>query len=197
MKKYLIALLALVMMFALAVPALAEVTPTGNTEQEVTAGYVAAENIEAAPVYRVTIDWTPKTGDTALTYTGEKTTYTWDTVGLNYTASTTAAAGWSGETGYEVKVTNYSNAEVGAAVSATANYSLTVTATGEETMTLPSAAVDSEGEIDYTETEKKGTAQTKSVTYTYKDGGSATAPEAPAASTVTIGKITVTVSTNN
>lgn len=197
MKKYLIALLALVMMFALAVPVFAD-TVEGSTETEVTADYTAAKELEAAPVYRVTIDWTPKAGTPALTYAGAETTYTWDPEGLKYTASTTAEAGWSGETGYEVKVTNYSNAEVGATVKAEANYNLTVEKNGEEAMTLPSAAVEEDGSpINYTETEKTGTAQTKTVTYTYKDGGSATAPEAPAANKVTIGKITVTVTTGN
>lgn len=191
MKKYLIALLALVMMFALAVPVFAETV--GNTEQEVTADYKAAQAIEAAPVYRVTIDWTP--GDSALTYAGAETTYTWNPEGLQYTASTTAEAGWTGETSYTVKVTNYSNATVNATVDATASYNLTVEKTHtSDSVTLESAAVDENGEaIKYTETEKKGTAQPETFSFTYKADEGADAPEAPDAGKVTIGTITVTI----
>lgn len=193
MKKLLIALLALVMTFALAVPALA-VEPEGSANQEVTADYKDAAAIEAAPVYRVTIEWTPVAGEPSLTYAGETTTYTWDPEGLQYKAEVNETAGWTGETGYTVTVTNYSNAVVNASVAATVNYELTLEKPQSESAELKSAAVDSNGDaISYTETEKKGTAQPATFTYTYKANESASAPEAPDAGKVTIGTITVTL----
>lgn len=195
MKKYLIALLALVMMFALAVPALAEVSTEGNANQDVTADYVAPEDIDGGEVYRVTITWEPKVGDPALTFTDEKTTYTWNTESLNYEAATTAEAGWTGSTGYTVTVTNYSNATVEASVVATANYGLSVEkGHANDAVTLKSAAVTSSGEaIKFTETDKTGTAQPETFTFTYSDGGDAEAPTDAADGKVTIGKITVTL----
>lgn len=188
MKKYLIALLALVMMFALAIPVFA-VEPEGEVNQDVTAGYVAAEDIDGGKVYRVTIAWQANAGEPALTYTGEKTTYTWNTESLNYEASTTAEAGWTGSTGYTVKVTNYSNAEVNASVAASNNYDLTLEATGATSATLGSAAED----IHFTDTDTTGEAKSATFTYTYSANDDASAPTDVETSVVTIGTITVTI----
>lgn len=194
MKKFLIALLALVMVFALAVPVLAD-TVEGDATQNVTAGYEAGAEKDGGKVYRVTIEWTLNS-DASLKYVGEETTYEWNTETLKYESKSGAEGGWEGTTGYTVKVTNFSNAQVGATVSANANYGLTAKTEDETSLTLKSAALTSNGdEIKFNETEKQGVEQSETVTYTYSDEGSASAPTNVEGSNVTIGTITVTVNT--
>lgn len=196
MKKYLIALLALAMMFTLAVPVLAEVTPDGNAEQDVTAGYIAATDTDSGTVYRVTIAWHANAGETALSYTGKQSTYTWDTEGLVYKETVDTAAGWTGETGYTVTVTNYSNAAVKASVEATNTYNLTLTRPENESADLGSAAVSEGKDIAFTDTKTKGEAKAMTFDYTYKAAEDADAPAEDSASTVSVGKITVTIAGN-
>lgn len=198
MKKYLIALLALAMMFTLAVPVLAEVTPDGNAEQDVTAGYTAAKDTDGGTVYRVTIAWQANVGENALSYTGKQSTYTWNTGSLVYEEKVDTAAGWTGEIGYTVTVTNYSNAAVDASVDATNTYNLTLTKPENESAELGSAAVSEGAAIAFTDTETMGEAQEMTFDYTYEAADDAAAPDAPGgeSSTVSVGKITVTIAGN-
>lgn len=195
MKKYFSLILALVLMFALAVPAFADdVQPGGNSEKDVTAEYTAPTDTADETVYRITIAWEPKTeANNALSYTGKQSTYTWNADSLVYDETINTAAGWSGAAGYEVTITNYSNAAVEAELSATNTYGLTLEKPAAETKTLGSAAVANGEKIDFTDTTTKGTAQSETFTYTYKANSSATAPTGDADATVTIGRITVTV----
>lgn len=191
MKKYFSMILVLVMVFALAVPAFAadiDDKVTGSTSQEVTAGYTKPVDTAADTVYRVTLTWEPAETSN-LSYTGKQSTYTWDTEGLVYKENVDTAEGWDGSTGYTLTVTNYSNAEVEAATSATVNYNLTLEKPTSEKETLKSAA---EG-IEYTNTTTKGEASDATFTYTYEASEDATAPAVADVTTVTVGTITVTV----
>ena len=203
MKKLFALLLALVMALALAVPAFAADTWPDDKDKskDVTANYAEPEDKDAGKVYYLTITW-DKIKDTELTYTGEKTTYTWDGVNMKYDSKVTnqAEVGWKGSTGYTVTVTNQSNAKVSASTSASANFGLVATATGDTTKTeLASAARDKSGnEITYKQVGVVGNKDTLAVTYSYADTNTetkATAPTdvAPGAQTVTVGTITVTV----
>ena len=201
MKKTFSILLALVLVLALSAPAFADVPATGGTSQDVTATYVpAVEGGMTGTVYAVTITWTPNTMSD-LTYNGgSEATYVWNAGTLQYevSAGNNIAEGWTGSTGYQVTITNKSNADVTAAVAATANYSLTAERTGDEDKTLERAdkAIYEKGEEQHywTDTATQGTATTMTVTYTYSDKGGATAPEAPSGNSVTVGTITVSLS---
>lgn len=202
MKKVTSLLLALVMALALAVPAFAaETWPTeDDKKKDVTASYDGPKDTDAGKVYYLTITW-DKIKDTELTYTGEKTTYTWDGVNMKYGSKVTnqAEVGWKGSTGYTVTVTNQSNAKVSASTSASANFGLIATASGDTNKTeLVSAARTENGdEITYTQVGVKGKEDTLVVTYTYADTNKeATAPTGvvDGETSVIVGNITVTVS---
>lgn len=194
MKKYFSVILALTLASALAVPAFAaDVAPEGSANQEVTAGYTAPVDNAGDTVYRVTIEWNATDEAEALSYTGKKSTYTWDTTGLVYQETVDTAAGWSGAAGYNVTVTNYSNAAVDAALTSTNTYGLTLDKPAEETKELGSAAVDENGDIAFTETDRTGTKQEAAFTYTYKANSSATAPDLTEDGTIPVGKITVSI----
>ena len=201
MKKITSLLLALVMALALAVPAFAEDTWPTETDKkkDVTASYAEPEDKDAGKVYYLTITW-DEIKDTKLTYTGEKTTYTWDGVNMKYDSKVTnqTEVGWKGSTGYTVTVTNQSNAKVSASTSASANFGLVATATGDTTKTeLASAARDKSGnEITYKQVGVVGNKDTLTVAYTYADTNKeATAPigVADGETSVIVGNITVTV----
>lgn len=204
MKKVTSLFLALVMALALAVPAFAadETWPTEkDTKKDVTANYTAPEDKNAGTVYHLTIAW-KAIENAQLTYTGAKTTYTWDGATMQYGSEITNKAdmGWNGSTGYTVTVTNQSNAKVSASTSASANFGLVATATGDTDKTeLASAARDESGnEITYKQVGVVGNKDTLAVTYSYADTNTETKASAPTvadgAKTVTVGTITVTVS---
>lgn len=194
MKKYLSMILALVMVFALAIPVFADdVNTEGSASQGVTAGYVEAEDKNEGTIYRVTIDWKASTDAEPLTYTGEQATYKWDTDGLKYDKTIDKAAGWYGSTGYSVTVTNYSNAAVNVGLDATNQYGLELTKSGSDSAELGSAAVSNGQTIEFNDTTKTGEAQSATYTYTYAAKDGATVPTNVENATITIGTITVTV----
>lgn len=115
MKKFLIALLALAMMFALAVPVFAEpseVSVPGSSSADVTAKYEAGNDgkDDIATVYLVTVDWKV---DSTLKYSNGTTTYTWNADATKYD-KTTEEDGWFGSATVGITVTNKSNAAVSA-----------------------------------------------------------------------------------
>lgn len=188
MKKVTSLLLALVMALALAVPAFAEnITPNqGEPSKNVEATYTAPKDTEGAKVYYFTVTWT-KNEKMDLTYTGEDATYTWDGSTMKYTKAVNNAdkVGWTGSAGYTVTITNQSNDSISAATSAKANFNLKAAAVGTETATpLESAAKG----IDFTDTDTRGVASTKVVTYTFSNVGNDTST-APEAKDVTDGKV--------
>lgn len=200
MKKTFSILLALVLVLALSAPAFADVPATGGTSQDVTATYVpAVEGGMTGTVYDVTITWTPNTTSN-LTYNGgSEATYRWNAGTLKYEVSegNNIAEGWTGSTGYQVTITNKSNADVKATVTATANYDLTAERTGDEDKTLERAdkAIFEKGDHYWADVAAQGTATAMTVTYTYSDkDNAATAPEAPSDTSVTVGTITVSLS---
>ena len=199
MKKTISIMLALVLVLALAIPAFAVEPTTGEKSQEVTATYVAAvDGGTPGTVYNVTITWTQnETHD--LTYNGgSQATYKWNADTLKYEVSdgTNTEAGWSGSTGYKVTVTNRSNANVTVNVSAEANYGLTASANGATNATLDradQAIYNSNSDGNYWTNDASGVATSMEVTYTYSNTGSATAPENASSSSITVGKITVSL----
>lgn len=204
MKKVTSLLLALVMALALAVPAFAagtEIEPAegGKKTQDVTANYKGDSLTSTGTVYYVTIKWDPTTETTALKYTGKQATYTWNGADMKYIENEGATeAKWEGAAGYKVTVTNQSNAKVNASTSASANFGLIATASGDTNKTelVSAARTESGDEITYTQVGVKGKEDTLVVTYTYADTAKkATAPDAPTdgSNTVTVGTITVTV----
>lgn len=203
MKKFTSMILALVMALALAVPAFAEeIEPAdgGKKEQEVTANYKAPASEDKGAVYYFTVEWTQNdTHD--LAYEGKNATYTWNGSSMKYVEKINntdeSKIGWTGETGYKVIVTNQSNAQVTVKTSASNDYNLDLTKPANEETTLNTAAVTGENKtaISYTDITSVGTKQPADFTYTYKAITSADAPTASdGANSVTVGKITVTVS---
>ena len=110
MKKCMSVLLALVLALALAVPAFAEQTFSGNGSGQVgiTADYTAGSDNTGSvgKVYALTLSW-KQTGD--LAYNGGKTTYSWNYGKLAYD-STTADKGWTGSAAVTITAKNRSNA---------------------------------------------------------------------------------------
>ena len=202
MKKTFSILLALALVLALSATAFAaDVEPNEGSakSQEVTANYSPAVEAEApGTVYNVTITWT-KNATANLAYDGgSQATYVWDAEDLQYKISEgtyDVEAGWSGSTGYEVTVTNRSNADVNVKVTATNTYDLDKKVDGEESTTLIRAdkTIADNGE-KYWATGAKGTATSLKVTYTYSATDSATAPENASGNSVTVGTITVSLS---
>lgn len=166
MKKALSMILVLTMVLALALPAMAEETesvmPTTDS-REVKASYTAPTATDGGTKYYLTIDWTVKSD---LKYSGKQSVYTWN--GTKYVESekTGTKEGWSGSATCAVTVTNKSNAAVTVATEVKNNtYNLSATDSKSEgfTGTLKSAA---DG-IKFNETEKTGTPQAGTVTYTF------------------------------
>ena len=193
MKKYLSLVLAAVLMLALAIPALAADTLPKTADTDVTAGYTAPNLVNGGTVYSVTIAWEPD-GSNNLAYAGKNATYTWNDTTLKYEEDVTDEAGWTGSAGYTITVTNKSNAAVTAKATATNTYKLDLTAPAETPVEIRSAAIDSDSqEIDYTNTDAQGVEQTADFEITYDAADTADDPEDTQATTITVGKITVTV----
>lgn len=216
MKKVLSMILALTMVLALALPAMADTIdtwPAGTTSKEstqnVTASYTGeSHTVKEGDVLYFTITWTANATETALAYTGEQATYTWDGANMKYKKNTDTgdgyvAAGWYGSTGYTVEVKNQSNIDLKVTNSASNTYNLGLTqsvddavaatyAVNTKVLEKASKNVPFEGE------NAKGTATTVKVSYTYAaptDG--ATTPEAPTSGeTLTVGTLTVKVEKN-
>lgn len=115
MKKTLSILLAVVLMFALALPVFAEgnvadASGAGSADQAVTATYQAGtESTEVATVYHVTVDWKV---ESTLKYYNGTTTYTWNANDTKYEANEPTDKGWTGDATVTITVTNKSNAKV-------------------------------------------------------------------------------------
>lgn len=115
MKKTLSILLAVVLMFAMAIPVFAAeetssdtiTSATGDSQHAVTAEFdKGSDNSESvAKVYYVTVDWTV---NSTLKYSNGTTTYTWNAEDTQYTSETTGD-GWTGSASVTIKVTNKSN----------------------------------------------------------------------------------------
>lgn len=114
MKKVLSFVLALVMVLALSVTAFAvdptpiQTEPKNHTEfKDITADYTKESHTKGDTVYYFTITWTPNQTNN-LAYTGEQTTYVWNTDSLSYTKATDGhvEAAWSGSAGYSVELVN-------------------------------------------------------------------------------------------
>lgn len=111
MKKCMSFLLALVLVLALAVPALAadqSFTGNGSGQVGITADYTPGSDNTGSvgKVYALTLSW-QQTGD--LAYNGGKTTYSWNYGKLEYN-STTTDKGWTGSAAVVITATNRSNA---------------------------------------------------------------------------------------
>lgn len=193
MKKFLSMILALALVVALAVPAFAaEINENkGTGEQEVTAQYVAPQELDGGKVYRIVIEWAPTEEETALSYTGKNSTYTWDTSSLQYkeTVNNAEQIGWAGAAGYKVTVTNYSNDDIATTTTATNNYGLALAEPEAKEATLESAAKG----IDFNDTEATGEETAAEFTYTYSADENAAAPTGAENATITVGKITVEI----
>lgn len=193
MKKALSMILVLTMVLALALPAMAEETesvmPTTDS-RNVTANYTAPKGESAGTKYYLTISWNVKS---ELKYSGKQSVYTWN--GTKYVESkkTGTNEGWSGSATCAVTVTNKSNAAVTVATEVKNNtYNLSATDSKSEgfTGTLKSAA---DG-IKFNETEKTGTPQTGTVTYTFGTTGATAMTGDQDLTGVTVATVSVTVS---
>lgn len=217
MKKALSMILVLTMVLALALPAMAAdgdpiTTAPTESSKDVTASYTGeSHTVKEGDVLYFTITWTPTAPETALAYTGEQATYTWDGASMKYNKNTSTddgyvAAGWNdGTAGYTITVTNQSNIALTVVNTASVKHGLTVTEkvgngdakTPDEkgtTTTLNSAA---EG-VGFGK-DDKGTAQSVSILYTYAKGTNSTAPGSDDILTdgksATVGTLKVVVST--
>lgn len=213
MKKALSMILVLTMVLALALPAMAvegDPITTAPTEssKDVTASYTEeSHTVKAGDVLYFTITWTANTTETALAYTGEQATYTWDGATMTYVQNkgvgdNYVAEGWYGSTGYTVEVKNRSNIALKVTNSASNRYELKLTQSvngttaenyAEKQSVLGSAA---EGvTIDGSKT--TGTETSVKVSYTYDHVASAAKPDAPTSGeTLTVGTLTVKVEKN-
>lgn len=217
MKKALSMILVLTMVLALALPAMAvegDPITTAPTEssKDVTATYTK-ESHTAKPgdVLYFTITWTANTTATALAYTGEQATYTWNGAEMRYYKndkdSDYVAAGWNdGTAGYTITVSNQSNIALKVENTATVNFGLDLkqkvkgqgdagfgeeTAYPTETGTPTTLASAAEG-VEYES--GTGTAKSVSILYTFAANKSSTAPTAQETGSVTVGTLKVVVS---
>lgn len=222
MKKALSMILVLTMVLALALPAMAdtiETWPAGATSEESTQNVTATytkESHTAKPgdVLYFTITWTANTTGTALAYTGEQATYTWNGAEMRYYKndkdSDYVAAGWNdGTAGYTITVSNQSNIALSVVNTASVNFGLDlkqkVKTQGKSdfgteqpypvdgtTTTLASAADGVKYESG------NGTAQSVSILYTFAKGENSTFPKSTdvltGGKTVTVGTLKVVVS---
>ena len=194
MKKALSMILVLTMVLALALPAMAEETesvmPTTDS-RNVTANYTAPKGESAGTKYYLTISWDVTT---TLAYYGKQSVYTWD--GTQYKESQKDGSndpGWEGSATCAVTVTNKSNAPVTVATVVKNNtYNLSATESKSKNFdgTLKSAA---DG-IDFNETEKTGTPQTGTVTYTFGTSGAVAMSGNTDMKDATVATVSVTVS---
>lgn len=189
MKRTLSIFLAVVLTFALAIPAFAaedgatDAEGKGSSSQTVTAEYVGnTEDKDVATVYYVTVDWNVTS---TLKYSDGTTTYTWNTEDTKYVANT-EEQGWTGTATVEITVTNKSNADI----TATATWANAEDITAECTfandgkVTVESAAKDVEVADG-----AKGEAQTGTITATVATPAEGTISE----NNATVGTITVTI----
>ena len=194
MKKALSMILVLTMVLALALPAMAaetESTMPTTDSRNVTASYTAPKGESAGTKYYLTISWDVKTN---LAYYGKQSVYTWN--GTQYEESQKDGShtpGWAGSATCAVTVTNKSNAAVTVATEVKNNtYKLSATESKSENFdgTLKSAA---DG-IDFNETEKTGTPQTGTVTYTFGTSGAVAMSGNTDMKDATVATVSVTVS---
>lgn len=147
MKKTLSILLAVVLMFALALPVFAEDNVAdasggaGSADQAVTATYQeGTESTDVATVYYVTVAWNV---DSTLTYYDGTTTYTWNAEETKYVANKPTDNGWTGDATVKITVTNKSNADVKAEAAWADAAGIKAACTFDEaTKTIESAAKD-------------------------------------------------------
>lgn len=144
MKKTLSILLAVVLMFAMAIPVLAEDVSesdvSGETSKVVTAQRVDEDDNDPATIYYVTVDWNVTS---ELKYTVGGSTYTWNPGNTEYT-ETPGETNWDGSAVVEITVTNKSNDAITAKASWAAAEGITASECkyegGDGTVTVDSAA---------------------------------------------------------
>ena len=202
MKKLIGMILALVMVFSLSVTAMAAegswdgTTQTGTT-QDVSATYNTGSEISwGDTIYSVTIAW--EAVGTITYNAGNGVVYQWDAANTKYIIKNEATEGaWNltngNESGKEfvgmiITVTNKSNANVSATVTATPNATLGVTGSveGETTRNINSAAPANPNAENLT-----GSAQSE--IFNYKITAIANEPTAPAQGETTVTVTTITV----
>lgn len=119
MKKIMSLVLALALVLSMGVTAFAanvtvgngtDTIPANSNTVNVTAKYVAGENVSAGTKYLVNVSWNVSG---TLTYKDKTKTYTWNTTDMHYEHTDTAEAGtWSGDATVDLTVTNKSNADI-------------------------------------------------------------------------------------
>lgn len=171
MKKLATVILAMALVFAMALPALAaDGDQTGLTDfsspqtvtQEVKGSYTAPTPTAPDHLYKVEVKWTVKDA----TYSSTAATYKWNVDTHKYEVDASAGAVTTSDTpGISVLVTNHSNDSLTLALAYADNGSDSVTtsgATGGTTSgTAATAATTSSSQIiGYTDTTSTGAAQT-------------------------------------
>lgn len=119
MKKIMSLVLALALVLSMGVTVFAADVTVGNGDDtipensnpvNVTAKYVAGENVSAGTKYLVNVSWTVSS---TLTYKDKTKTYTWNTNDMQYQLTHTAETGtWTGDATVDLTVTNKSNADI-------------------------------------------------------------------------------------
>ena len=211
MKKALSMVLVLTMVLALALPAMAAegdpiTTAPTESSKDVTASYKKESHTETeGDVLYFTITWTPTTPETALAYTGEQATYTWNGAENKYVKDDgSTAAGWNkGTAGYTVKVENRSNVDLSVVNEATVNFGLSV----KQQKTGDASASDyvktitpldrANKNLTAVDTGENGTPTSVEITYTYSAVSGSTAPNVQETGKVTVGQLKVVVSKAN
>lgn len=166
MKKTLITLLAVVLMFSLAIPVFAEDVSSddvsGETSQVVTATREQLADKTPETVYFVTVSWNVTS---ELKYTVDGSTYTWNPADTEYT-ETPGEATWDGSATVAITVANRSNAEITAeaswAAASTIEASECKFAENQSKVTVESAAKDT----NLADKELKGAEQSKTINAT-------------------------------
>lgn len=168
MKKCMSFLLALVLVLALAVPALAadqSFSGNGSGQVGITADYTPGSDNTGSvgKVYALTLSW-QQSG--TLAYNGGKTTYSWNYGKLEYD-STTADKGWSGSAAVTITAKNRSNAAMEVTCADPEPISgLTINGSYESSKTVLNLGTAATGGFT-----AAGSEQSDSTTYTIPVGG--------------------------
>lgn len=119
MKKIMSLVLALALVLSMGVTVFAanvtvgngaDTIPENSNTVNVTADYVAGENVSAGTKYLVNVSWNVSG---TLTYKDKTKTYTWNTNDMQYQLTHTADTGtWTGNATVDLTVTNKSNADI-------------------------------------------------------------------------------------
>lgn len=187
MKKFLVALLALVMMFALAVPVFAEDVEnvTGDTKADIKANYQAGQVEKIETVYLVNVTWKV---ESTLTFTEGNTTYTWNTTDTRYEKET-EEDGWDGNATVAITVTNKSNADITAKATWASAEGITANCAFGTTDTLTVDSADKSTDIDSDELQGEPVDGTINATVTVSDGSIAQNDAVVGTVTLSISKV--------